>query len=815
MSNIKSDASPQVNKCKESGKYIYKPLSVPGGGFVTGFVFHPAVPNIMYCRTDIGGTYRYDFEKDCWISLIDHATDPGAWETYPLSIALDYHNPSYIYAMVGLYPIHKIAFSEDFGANWVYFSPPVIDEKGNTTTIHGNAPGRSTGERLVVDPNDSNVLYMGTMEDGLWKTEDRCKTWTKLKVAFPSKESEKNISFVEIDRGSGGNGTASKRIIVATNGQMGSQGDNVRGQSVYISNDAGVTFKPLAGEPAPVIGGSKDYPGYVGQRAAFVGKYLYITYAAYNIGWSNWHTYGCDTGLCHDGALYRFELDNNGEVIEALDLTPQNIINPDFKDPEAPDRKVGYGLSGICADPNHPGTLICSTITAKPDTIYHSTDYGLTWKPIMSGLSIGNIDFNVSYQKPEYNGNDSLVHWMSDLKINPFNSDTAVFNTGAGVFMTKDLTKAIKDEVVTWACCDEGMEETVHLNVYSPPAGEVKAIDIIGDYGGFVFTDLDKPAENTFADYKKDRWITAMNADFPDSNSNMIAVAPRGNWTGKTKGGIIVTFDQGRTWEQLSDPVGINEDIDKLVLDLKRPNVTAGWTAVSADGQAILWSLGLPIYASRLVYTYDLGKTWGKSEVYDTNGSLLDGTKVPFKVMSDRVNPNIFYGFSHNKDGKGFYVSLDKGVTFHQLSSPAGFPEVDLAGIDSRQDYEIRVESGIEGIIWIAMNEDGLWKLNYDSSKKTLSGNRVSQEGDYIKRIGIGMPKEGSEVKTLFTSGTIKGEYGFYRSHDGGVTWLRINDDLHQFGDIRSISGDPRVFGRIYVATGTRGLVYGDIVWEE
>ncbi len=58
------------------------------------------------------------------------------------------------------------------------------------------------------------------------------------------------------------------------------------------------------------MGGSEDYPGYVGQRAAFIGKYLYVSYAAYNIGWSNWNTYGCDTGECYDGVLYRFELDS-------------------------------------------------------------------------------------------------------------------------------------------------------------------------------------------------------------------------------------------------------------------------------------------------------------------------------------------------------------------------------------------------------------------------------------------------------------------------------------------------------------------------
>jgi len=548
---------------------------------------------------------------------------------------------------------------------------------------------------------------------------------------------------------------------------------------------------------------------------AFIGKYLYITYAAYNIGWSNWNSYGCDTGKCYDGAVYRFELSSEGDVVEALDITPPNISETNYYDPKAPDRRLGYGISGISADSQRTGTLICSTISASPDTIYRSTDFGLTWKPIMSGLRIGKIDFNVSYQKPEYNGNDSYIHWMSDLKINPFNSNMALFNTGAGIFMTKDLTKADKDEIVTWAGCDKGVEETVHLNIYSPPAGDVKLIDIIGDYGGFVFTDLDKPAENTFANNNNDRWITAMNADYPDSNPNLLVVTARGNWTGKTKGGLIISFDQGRTWDQLSDPIGLTTDLDKVIANLKKPNVTSGWTAISADGVTILWTLGIPVFAARLVYTNDLGKSWGKSQVYDLNNNPVYGYYLPFKVMADRVNPNIFYGFSENANGAGFYVSIDKGITFHQLKAPEGFPEVNLAGIDCDQHYEIRVESDKAGVIWMAMQQYGLWRIVYDISYNAFSGSRVSAAGDFIKRIGFGKPAEGSTIKTFFTSGTIKGEYGFYRSQDEGVSWKRINDDNHQYGDIRSITGDPRVFGRIYVATGTKGLVYGDIIGEE
>jgi xyloglucan-specific exo-beta-1,4-glucanase len=50
-----------------------------------------------------------------------------------------------------------------------------------------------------------------------------------------------------------------------------------------------------------------------------------------------------------------------------------------------------------------------------------------------------------------------------------------------------------------------------------------------------------------------------------------------------------------------------------------------------------------------------------------------------------------------------------------------------------------------------------------------------------------------------------------FRSDDAGETWVRITDDQHQFGSIGRVTGDPRVFGRVYFATGGRGIIYGDL----
>ena len=51
-----------------------------------------------------------------------------------------------------------------------------------------------------------------------------------------------------------------------------------------------------------------------------------------------------------------------------------------------------------------------------------------------------------------------------------------------------------------------------------------------------------------------------------------------------------------------------------------------------------------------------------------------------------------------------------------------------------------------------------------------------------------------------------------YRSDDEGATWVRLNDAQHQWGNrFDCISGDPRIYGRVYVGTNGRGILYGDI----
>jgi hypothetical protein len=78
--------------------------------------------------------------------------------------------------------------------------------------------------------------------------------------------------------------------------------------------------------------------------------------------------------------------------------------------------------------------------------------------------------------------------------------------------------------------------------------------------------------------------------------------------------------------------------------------------------------------------------------------------------------------------------------------------------------------------------------------------------------LAFGKTAPGADYPALFAAGSYHGQPGVFRSDDLAATWVRINDDEHQWGNrFRCIAGDPRIYGRVYVGTDGRGILYGDI----
>ena len=105
-----------------------------------------------------------------------------------------------------------------------------------------------------------------------------------------------------------------------------------------------------------------------------------------------------------------------------------------------------------------------------------------------------------------------------------------------------------------------------------------------------------------------------------------------------------------------------------------------------------------------------------------------------------------------------------------------------------------------------------------DIANKKAVAKCLTKDGEKVFRAGLGIIGEGAdylkENKALYICGEIDGIYGFFRSFDDGASWEKINNDTQQFGDINSIDGDCRHFGRYYIATGSFGLKYGEMAEE-
>ncbi|MFJ6527093.1 cellulose binding domain-containing protein [Streptomyces longwoodensis] len=433
-----------------------------------------------------------------------------------------------------------------------------------------------------------------------------------------------------------------------------------------------------------------------------------------------------------------------------------------------------YGFSGLTVDRQHPGTVMATAYSSWwPDTqIFRSTNSGGTWTKAWDYSSYPNRDNRYTMDvssvpwltwgaNPSPPEQTPKLGWMTEaLEIDPFNSDRMMYGTGATVYGTEDLTKWDSGAKFTVRPMVQGLEETAVNDLASPPSG-APLLSALGDIGGFRHTDLTKvPAMM----YTSPNFTTTTSLDYAEKDPNTVVRV------GDQDSGPHVAFstDNGANWFAGTDPSGVSG---------------GGTVAAAADGSRFVWSP----QGTGVQYTTGFGSSWSASS----------GIPAGAVVESDRVDPKTFYGF---KSGK-FYVSSDGGATF-TASAATGLPSGD--------SVRFKALPGTKGDVWLAGGASdgayGLWHSTDAGATFTkLSG--VEQ----ADTIGFGKAAAGASYQTLYTSAKIGGVRGIFRSTDKGASWTRINDDAHQWGWTGgAITGDPRVYGRVYVATNGRGIVYGD-----
>jgi photosystem II stability/assembly factor-like uncharacterized protein len=784
-----------------SQPYTWKPVVMEGGGFIDGLVFNTTQPGLAYCRTDVGGAYRWDNAAKRWIPLEDWATDDSMMGAE--SVATDPLDPQRVYIAGGIGQNQSASILRSMDQGKTFQVVPVLFKMG------GNENGRGVGERLAIDPNDNNILYFGSRAAGLWISKDAALTWSKVD-SFPSTAAPAapaapagpraeagapgaapgdaaagarrgrggpgggrggggvGLSFVVFDPSTGTRGHATQTIYV---------GSTDPGEShLFRSTDAGQTWKPVPGQPASFMA---IHAGFDTQGI------LYVVYG-------NSPGPGGDT----DGAVWKL----NPKDGAWTDITPVKDAN-----------RFPGGYGGLGIDRQHPGTLVVATLDRvnpslpqpdrDDDRIYRTTNGGQSWTDISPKSHRDSSRapyvpwagvYDANNPKPEA----SVGWWIDALAIDPFNSSHVAYCTGTIMWNTFDMANADTGGDTHWTTCADGIEEFCTANLISLPAGP-HLISAVSDCGGFTHDDLDvSPAQgaNLHPLFANSSWM-----DFAYMNPGVVIRQGVTPYHGPKEGTMGYSLDGGHNWK----PFSFGEAADAGGRRGGGGGMGGGGNVIlSADGSVFMRTGG----GTPRIST-DHGTTWKD----------VAGLPAGLSPIADRANAAKFYAL--DAAAHHMYLSTDGGATFKDAYEVTGLPAAGAAPAGGERGGRGGGGGGAR-LVAVGGREGDLWLVGPALCHSTDGGRTFKEVPNHppigasssIVPFSFGKAAPGKDYPAIFVltrGGTAP--QGVYRSDDVGATWVRVNDAQHQYGRCDCLTGDPRIYGRVYVGAFGRGAFYGDI----
>jgi xyloglucan-specific exo-beta-1,4-glucanase len=715
--------------------YVWNNVTVGGGGFSPNIVFSPVEPGLAYLRTDIGGVYRYERSQQRWIALQDGMAEGNYFGVE--SVAPDPRNAQVVYAAVGMYSFGPAAIlrSDDRGTTWNVFPVPF--------RMGGNEDGRGLGERLAIDPHDTNIVYFGSRHDGLQRSADRGRTWSRV-TTFPAAglghpaphQTHAGVSFVLFDPRSGPDHTPTSTLFVGV--------ADPNQHHLFRSIDGGASWQPVSGEPRANL---------LPVRAQLASNgMLYLTY-------SN----GAGPNGITDGAVFALDTSNSSW----RDLTP----------PPIPPRPAG-GFMGLAVDAQRPNTLLVATIDCwQHDTIWRSTDAGRHWESLRPR---SEIDASASPFLRWGEAHADFGWWMAGVAIDPFNSNHIAYTTGATLYASDQPLPGAGAQRILWRPWVAGIEETAILALASPPLGP-PLLSGFGDIGGFAHEDLHVSPPTLFTNPIFDNTDTL---EFAGQAPNVVVRSGRPH-----HGNLPIAAwsqDFARSWTPLPLPPATERTALTSINGYHRDE--AGAVAVSADGATFIAMTRVPML------TRDRGQHW----------VAVRGLPDFAGVVADRLDAGRFYALDFERSR--IAVSDDGGQSFAFLAS-GGFLEQACAGQPARAEDP-------RPLLATPGRAADLWLVCHGRLYHSLDGGRsfTERRGDLaVTALAFGKSRADGDYPTLFAIGTRGDLEAIWRSDDVGASWLRINDAEHEYGRrFRVICADQRVFGRVYVGTDGRGVLYGE-----
>lgn len=618
-------------------EYNWSKVRIGGGGNVISVKGHPKVKDLFFITTDVGTCYRWNKDNEKWENMMEGNIPLEYWgykmHTSCGDVAIDPSDPTgnIVYATViygkGQAPGEgtekgTVLKSYNRGITWTDCEIPV--------SIKPNSDQNFT-DRLVVDPQNSNIIYLITSIDGTFRNTRAGAPGHWEEVATPF--GKNTGAFIKFDMSSGIVNGATKIVYIGT-----------AKDGLFQSIDGGKTFSLMTGSPKNLRRASISNDG--------------ILYMSYNdIKWNmNAH---------HNAGVMKWDK-KRWEKVSPVELNKGQY----------------YSSPGV--NPYNSNEVVVATSgTWHRDDIFKTKDGGKTWNKLSNIRDYSEVPHHPG-NKPGNNINTFIFDY--------FNNNRVWFTDWLAVYETKNLWSNVTDWKVRVNGLEEIVVTGLFV---CPPFGKNMLHSVTADGGGFDHKSLYQPPQagmrkffpsmngtnnataaiqysdpNFIVRIGSDGWngsgLGGYSTDGGESYTPFMSLpGARGRaavsatsrkivWVSQLPGTTYYSHDLGNTWQE-------SKGLDKnIVKPGSQWNIYAGQNPIVADK-----------VNGNIFYIYHNGKLYISE---DGGQSFKPNNKTPLPivgnvaVMNMETSPGregeIWISFNEN----GLYHSTDKGKNFTKVN---------------------------------------------------------------------------------------------------------------------------------------------------
>ena len=455
----------------------WQPLKIGAGGWLTGINIAP--DDTMVVRTDTYGAYVWNGTQ--WQQLITSTSMPSAFVTqnssygvYEIQIAPS--NSNIMYMMYEGYVLQ----STNKGTTWTQTSfAPVSGADANDPNY------KLDGQKMAIDPNNPNIVYVGTPNNGLFVTTNGGASWQSVSavpLSLPDSSGDNpGFSGILFDPALGVTGGKTNTIFAAS-----------YGHGVYESTNGGASWSAIGG-PSNV------------QYAAVSSTGVY--YAVNNQDTPN-------------SSLWSYQ---NGQWTQLL----QSDAN---------------GIATVAVNPFNPNEIVAQNVYGQLNVSYNG---GTTWSGINFGNQLVSTDIPWLAHASDV-GNGWVALSVGGTVFDQLTPNKLWVSDGTGVWNTTSLPTASlpSNTPIVWNDQSIGIEQLVANQILVPPGG--KPILASWDRPFFYVSDP-STYSSTYSPNLGGKMVEGWSLDYASSNPNFI-VGLADNGGGPTYEYSGYSTNGGQSW---------------------------------------------------------------------------------------------------------------------------------------------------------------------------------------------------------------------------------------------------------------------------